>query len=109
MRLLAVLAHPDDESMGTGGTLYRHAAAGVDVHLLCVTRGGEGWQGKPPGATKEDLPRLRTRELDAAGRALGLAAVELQAEGRGDARQGRQGGTHSARLEPGDRCLAGAQ
>jgi LmbE family N-acetylglucosaminyl deacetylase len=33
MRLLAVLAHPDDESMGTGGTLYRHAAAGVDVHL----------------------------------------------------------------------------
>ena len=77
MRLLAVLAHPDDESMGTGGTLYRHAAAGVDVHLLCVTRGGEGWQGKPPGATKEDLPRIRTRELHAAGKALGLAAVEL--------------------------------
>ena len=77
MRLLAVLAHPDDESMGTGGTLYRHAAAGVDVHLLCVTRGGEGWQGKPPGATKEDVPRIRTRELNAAGKALGLAAVEL--------------------------------
>jgi LmbE family N-acetylglucosaminyl deacetylase len=77
MRLLAVLAHPDDESMGTGGTLYRHATAGVDVHLLCVTRGGEGWQGKPPGATKEDLPRIRTRELEEAGKALGLAAVEL--------------------------------
>ena len=43
--------------METGGTLYRHAGAGIDVHLLCVTRGGEGWQGKPPGATKEDLPR----------------------------------------------------
>jgi LmbE family N-acetylglucosaminyl deacetylase len=77
MRLLAVLAHPDDESMGTGGMLYRHATAGVDVHLLCVTRGGEGWQGKPPGATKEDLPRIRTRELEEAGKALGLAAVEL--------------------------------
>src|SRR5260370_20177743 len=77
MRLRAMLAHPDDESMGTGGTPYRHAAAGVDVHLLCVTRGGEGWQGKPPGATEEDLPRIQTRELDAAGKALGLPAVEL--------------------------------
>ncbi len=77
MRLRAMLAHPDDESMGTGGTPYRHAAAGVDVHLLCVTRGGEGWQGKPPGARKEDLPRIRTRELDAASKALGLAAVKL--------------------------------
>ncbi len=77
MRLLAVLAHPDDESMGIGGLLYRHAVAGMDVHLVCATRGGEGWQGKPPGATKEDLPGIRTKELDAAADVLGIAAVDL--------------------------------
>src|ERR1700730_18501746 len=43
-----VLAHPDDESMETGGTLYRHAGAGIDVHLLCVTRGGEGCRASLP-------------------------------------------------------------
>src|SRR5437660_11289673 len=32
--------------------------------------------------------------------------VELQAEGRGDAVESRQGGTHPASLKPGDRCLA---
>jgi len=77
MSLLAVLAHPDDESMGTGGLLSRHAAAGVDVHLVCATRGGAGWQGKPPGATPEDLPRIRTAELEAAASVLGLAGVHL--------------------------------
>jgi len=77
MVLLAVLAHPDDESMGTGGTLFRHAAAGVEVHLVCATRGDQGWQGKPPGAMKEDLPRIRTGELQAAAAVLGLAGVEL--------------------------------
>ena len=77
MSLLAVLAHPDDESMGTGGLLLRHAAAGVDVHLVCATRGGAGWQGKPPGATQGDLPRIRTAELEAAASVLGLAGVHL--------------------------------
>lgn len=75
--LLAVLAHPDDESMGTAGLLVRHARAGIPVHLVCATRGGAGWQGKPPGARREDLPVIRSGELEAAGRALGLSSVEL--------------------------------
>jgi LmbE family N-acetylglucosaminyl deacetylase len=37
--LLAVFAHPDDESFGPGGTLGRYAAEGVQVHYLCATRG----------------------------------------------------------------------
>ena len=32
-RLMAVLAHPDDESLGVGGTLAKYAAEGVDVFL----------------------------------------------------------------------------
>ncbi|MBE3068458.1 MAG: PIG-L family deacetylase, partial [Chloroflexi bacterium] len=36
LTLLAVLAHPDDESFGMGGTLALYAARGVDVHLVCA-------------------------------------------------------------------------
>ncbi len=40
--LLAVLAHPDDETFGMGGTLALYAHEGVEVHLVCATRGEVG-------------------------------------------------------------------
>jgi LmbE family N-acetylglucosaminyl deacetylase len=76
-RLLFVFAHPDDESMGTGGTIARHVRAGVEVHLVCLTRGGAGWGGRPPGRRPEELPEIRTDELHRAAKVLGLASVEL--------------------------------
>jgi LmbE family N-acetylglucosaminyl deacetylase len=76
-RVLFVFAHPDDESMGTGGTIARHVRAGVEVHLLCLTRGGAGWGGRPPGRRPDELPAIRTGELDLAAKVLGLASVEL--------------------------------
>ncbi len=75
--LLLVLAHPDDESMGTGGLILRHTRPGVEVHLICCTRGEKGWAGKPSGARKEDLPGIRAAELEAAAAALALSSVEL--------------------------------
>ena len=42
LRLMAVLAHPDDESLGFGGTLAKYAAEGVDVFLVTATRGERG-------------------------------------------------------------------
>ena len=45
LRLLCVFAHPDDESMGMGGTLAKYAAEGVETHLVCATRGERGWFG----------------------------------------------------------------
>ncbi|HEY9528957.1 MAG TPA: PIG-L family deacetylase, partial [Anaerolineales bacterium] len=45
LRLLVVFAHPDDESMGMGGTLARYAAEGVEIHLVCASRGERGWFG----------------------------------------------------------------
>ena len=42
MNLLAIFAHPDDESFSCGGTLAKAAAAGHNVHLICATRGEEG-------------------------------------------------------------------
>ena len=70
--LLAVLAHPDDESMGAGGLLVRHTRNDVMVHLICATRGEEGWGGKPPGARREDLAKIRTAEMEGAATALAL-------------------------------------
>ena len=38
-RVLAIVAHPDDEALGAGGTLVRHAAAGEEVHIVFLTDG----------------------------------------------------------------------
>jgi LmbE family N-acetylglucosaminyl deacetylase len=78
LRLLCVMAHPDDETLGTGGVLARYAAEGVDTYLLTATRGEAGWFGAPedyPGP--EALGRLREGELRAAGRILGLKEIRL--------------------------------
>ena len=40
--LLAVLAHPDDESFGLGGTLALYSQRGYDTYLACATRGEAG-------------------------------------------------------------------
>jgi LmbE family N-acetylglucosaminyl deacetylase len=75
-RLLAIFAHPDDESMGMGGTLAKYASEGVETHLLCATRGEKGWFGAPeqyPGA--ETLGKIRERELECAARELGLNSL----------------------------------
>lgn len=41
-RLLVLHAHPDDESIMTGGTIARYLAEGVDVRVLTLTLGEEG-------------------------------------------------------------------
>ena len=39
LRLMCVLAHPDDETLGTGGTLVKYAGEGVETYLVTATRG----------------------------------------------------------------------
>ena len=39
LRLMCVLAHPDDESLGNGGMLAKYAAEGVETYLITATRG----------------------------------------------------------------------
>jgi LmbE family N-acetylglucosaminyl deacetylase len=75
--LLVVMAHPDDESMGTGGLILRHTRADVEVNLICATRGEKGWGGKPPGARREELSRIRTSELEDAASALAINGYAL--------------------------------
>jgi LmbE family N-acetylglucosaminyl deacetylase len=76
-RLLAVLAHPDDESFGMGGTLALYAQRGVEVHLICATRGEVGET--PPGFERNDrsIAEMRMDELRCAGQILGLEKVHF--------------------------------
>lgn len=71
-RLLAVLAHPDDEAFRCGGTLAFLAQRGVRVHVLTATRGEAGSCGDPPLCTPDELPTLREQELHCACAALGV-------------------------------------
>ena len=45
LKLMCVLAHPDDESLGTGGILAKYAAEEVETYLMTATRGERGWLG----------------------------------------------------------------
>jgi LmbE family N-acetylglucosaminyl deacetylase len=76
LRLLAVFAHPDDESMGMGGTLAKYSAEGVMTYLVCASRGERGWFGpeeQNPGLSA--LGQLRTKELENAIRELGMKGL----------------------------------
>lgn len=42
VKLMSVLAHPDDESLGVGGILARYAAEGAETYVVCATRGERG-------------------------------------------------------------------
>ena len=73
--LLAVYAHPDDEAFGTGGSLSRYAAAGVNVILVCATRGEVGEISDPSYATPQTLGQVREDELRCAAETMGIAEV----------------------------------
>lgn len=73
LRLMCVLAHPDDESLGNGGMLAKYAAEGVETYLVTATRGERGWQGAEqdnPGLAA--LGAIREAELRGAAATLGI-------------------------------------
>ena len=73
--LLAVFAHPDDESLASGGLLALCSGRGARVAVLCLTRGELG-----PAADatpSAELPLTRVRELEDAARVLGVADLSV--------------------------------
>jgi LmbE family N-acetylglucosaminyl deacetylase len=78
LTLMAVFAHPDDESFGTGGTLARYGAdPDVRVVLVCATRGEAGEISAPELASPERLGDVREQELRCACQTLGVDALHL--------------------------------
>jgi N-acetyl-1-D-myo-inositol-2-amino-2-deoxy-alpha-D-glucopyranoside deacetylase len=77
LTLMAVHAHPDDESIGTGGILARAAAEGIRTVLVTCTGGEVGEIAPGTGATPDTLADIRRRELEAAAEILGITHLEM--------------------------------
>jgi LmbE family N-acetylglucosaminyl deacetylase len=75
-RVLVLSPHPDDESLGCGGTLSSHVADGDSVHVIFLTSGEQGGHGRPP----EETACVRELEARAAAAILGLASIEFWRE-----------------------------
>lgn len=72
-KLLAVFAHPDDESFICGATLAKYASRGVDITLVSATRGEMGRRmGNPPYLNRESMAAARELELRNACDSLGI-------------------------------------
>lgn len=71
--VLAVVAHPDDESFALGALLDRFVGDGAKVSVLCLTRG----EASTLGSDVDDLAGVRSAELEAAGAELGVGSVTL--------------------------------
>ena len=65
--VLAVVAHPDDESFGLGAVLSAFIEQGATAAVLCFTRG----EASTLGPRTEDLSAIRANELTAAAHVLG--------------------------------------
>ncbi len=75
MILLAIGAHPDDETAFAGGFLAKNAAEGHTVYILLTTRGEGGEMGDPPLCERPELGAVREAEARDAARPLGASDV----------------------------------
>ena len=75
--ILVVMAHPDDETFGMGGTLAYYTSKGVDVHLICATKGEEGDIPTELITRNLSIAEIREAELSCAAEILGLKSVHF--------------------------------
>lgn len=77
MKILLVFAHPDDETISSGGTIAQLAKAENAIVLISATKGEEGQFGNPPLATRETLGNVREKELRKACSILGISYIHF--------------------------------
>ena len=75
--LLAIFAHPDDETFGVGGTMALYRDRGIPVTMISATRGEVGEISPGTAATPETLGRFREQELRDACAILGVTDVRF--------------------------------
>ena len=73
MNILVIAPHPDDETIGCGGTLYRHVAGGDRVAVVFLTSGELGLKHLP----SRKAWKIREDEARAAARLLGIARLDF--------------------------------
>lgn len=81
-RVLVIAPHPDDESIGCGGTLCRHIKQGDVVQVVFLTSGEKGGHGRPEAETI----RVREQEARDAAGILGVRHFEFWHEPDGNVR-----------------------
>ncbi|MEH7106200.1 MULTISPECIES: bacillithiol biosynthesis deacetylase BshB2 [Bacillaceae] len=76
--VLVVFPHPDDEAFGVSGTIATHVKNGSPVTYACLTLGEMGRNlGNPPFTNREDLPKIRKKELQDAVNVLGIQDLRM--------------------------------
>jgi LmbE family N-acetylglucosaminyl deacetylase len=70
--LMVVIAHPDDETFGMGGTLAYYASIDVEIFLVCATRGEAGEVQDKYLQRYNSIAALRIAELECAAKQLGI-------------------------------------
>ena len=76
LKLMCVVAHPDDECFGFGGALALAAERGIETHVLCLTD-GQAATNRGDAASGEELGRMRREEFAASCKVLGVTSYEL--------------------------------
>lgn len=76
-KLLVVLAHPDDETFACGGTIAKYASHGVEVVLICATRGEAGEINDTSISKSTPLGEIREQELKHASKVLGISKIHF--------------------------------
>ncbi len=103
--ILAVFAHPDDESLACGGTLARASDAGARVVLLCASRGERGSVSRSGArartATWAACARANSRDAAAV---LGIAEVTILDHPDGDLRWAHVPALHAEIVMTIERC-----
>jgi N-acetylglucosamine malate deacetylase 1 len=78
--VLVISPHPDDESIGCGGTLRRHVLDGDKVHVVFLTSGEKGGHGRAP----QETITIREQEARAAAKILEIDQIEFWHEPDGN-------------------------
>jgi LmbE family N-acetylglucosaminyl deacetylase len=73
MNVLVIAPHPDDEAIGCGGAICRHAARGDRVRAVFLTSGEQGLK----HLAREQAWRVREAEARTAAAILGIAGLEF--------------------------------
>lgn len=75
-RVLVISPHPDDESLGCGGTIRKHVTEGDRAEIVFLTSGEKGGHGR----SLEETARVREKEARRAASILGVSKVEFWRE-----------------------------
>lgn len=76
VNVLSIVAHPDDEILGVGGTLARHVADGDDVHICILSDGVSSRHAEIDEAARREIERRQDRAEEAC-RHLGVNSVSF--------------------------------